>query len=82
MEHHMPLEGYLSEPELAEKLGKSRHALERWRRLRIGPNPTFIGKTPHYRAEAVEAWLLAQERAPVRGPKRRRRAAAVEQAGA
>jgi hypothetical protein len=76
------LDGYYSQEELAAILGKSHHALERWRRMRTGPPVTFIGKTPVYRIAAVNEWLLTQERQPVREPKRRRRAASNVEASA
>ena len=78
----LSLEGYYCQGELAAILGKSHHALERWRRMRTGPPVTFIGKTPVYRVAAVTAWLVTQERCQVREPKRRRRVASAAEASA
>jgi hypothetical protein len=55
-----------SEKELAAQLRKSERALQRMRKLRIGPPFFFIGKTPYYRIEAARAWLRANEVQPVR----------------
>ncbi len=56
------LEGYVSKEQLAEQLGKSARALDRWESLRIGPPRTYVGKTPMYRLESVREWLEGQER--------------------
>ena len=38
------LDGYLSENELAEQLGRARRTLQEWRAKRIGPPFTRIGR--------------------------------------
>ncbi len=54
------LDDYLTEPALAEQLGKSERTLQRWRRLRIGPTPTIVGNKCLYAIEDVRGWLQAQ----------------------
>jgi hypothetical protein len=44
--------------------------LQRWRRRRIGPSVTFLGRVPYYRQESTRAWLLAREMPMVRTKKR------------
>jgi hypothetical protein len=51
--------------ELARQLNRAPATLERWRKRRIGPAPTMVGKTPYYKMSTVQAWLQAQERTPV-----------------
>jgi hypothetical protein len=49
---------------LAEQLGTTERTLSEWRIT--GRGPKFIrpgGRTPLYRPEAVDEWLLGQERA-------------------
>jgi hypothetical protein len=65
--------GYRTESELASYVNKNERTVERWRKLRIGPPVTFLGKTPIYRNESTDAWLLAQEREQVREKTRKRR---------
>lgn len=73
------LPGYRTELQLAELLGKDPRTLLRWRKLRVGPAWTLVGKTPLYRIASTDAWLLAQEHEPVREKSRpRRRRAAAE----
>jgi hypothetical protein len=58
--------GYLTEPKLAEQLGKSVRALQDWRTRGTAPPYTKAGVTVLYRDDAVEAWLRAREHPPVR----------------
>jgi hypothetical protein len=51
------LEGYITEQELADQLGRKRSTVERWRRLKIGPPFVRNGKTPLYHIESSQAWL-------------------------
>ena len=55
------LSDYLTERELAEQLGRGPRTIQRWRAMRQGPTPTFIGATPVYRIDAVRAWLRSRE---------------------
>jgi hypothetical protein len=55
-----------TEKELAAQLRKSERALQRMRKLRIGPPFFFVGKTPYYRIEAAQAWLRSSEVQPIR----------------
>ena len=52
---------YLDEPALAKELGRSTRTIARWRAKRKGPAPTFIGRAPVYRIDAVRNWLKAKE---------------------
>ena len=64
------LEDYLSENELAKQLKKTPRTLQRWRRNRIGPPHTPMGRDIYYRREAVLEWLRARQRVMVRERKR------------
>lgn len=55
------LEGHLSKSQLAEQLGRSVRALDRWERQRIGPPRIKVGKLILYRVESVQAWLASRE---------------------
>jgi predicted DNA-binding transcriptional regulator AlpA len=55
----------LTETEAAQRIGRGAATLKRWRSEGYGPPFIRIGgRTPRYRLEAVEAWLLAQEKEP------------------
>lgn len=59
---------YLTEAEVSARLGVSRASLSRWRRAGIGPAWCRLGpKRLGYVAgpDGLEAWLKAQERAPI-----------------
>ena len=56
------LSDYLPEADFAAELGKSLPTVKRWRRLGIGPDPTFVGRSVFYSRRAAEAWLAQQER--------------------
>jgi helix-turn-helix protein len=55
------LAGYLTEPELAAQLKKSRRALQDWRQRRVGPPWTQLGNTILYSEASVRAWLKTLE---------------------
>jgi hypothetical protein len=55
------LAGYLSEGELAKQLKKTPRTLQRWRRRRVGPPVTLLGRVPYYRKEGVFAWMRDRE---------------------
>ena len=61
--HNLPLSQYLTELEFARGIKKSVRTVQRFRRLRIGPPVTYVGKTPMYRCAGIATWLLAQEKA-------------------
>lgn len=57
---------YLTETEVAARLGVSRPTLYRWRRAGIGPAWTRLGpRRLAFDAAALDAWLASQERAPI-----------------
>ncbi|WFU37596.1 helix-turn-helix domain-containing protein [Bradyrhizobium sp. CB82] len=55
---------YLTEPELAAQLKKSRRALQVWRHQHKGPPWTQVGSTVFYAEDSVRAWLKALEQQP------------------
>ncbi len=61
--HAHLLEGFDTEAECARGINKSPRTLQRWRRLKIGPPVTLIGKTILYRRDGVREWLLGREKA-------------------
>ena len=67
----LQLEGYDDEETTAKELGVSTRTLKTWRRLRIGPPVTFIGRRPTYNRASKQAWLKSREQ-PM--PRERRRA--------
>lgn len=60
------LAGYFSEKALATEIRKSLRRLREWRRLGIGPAATWVGRTPYYRIESVQSWLISREKKPPR----------------
>jgi hypothetical protein len=66
------LSGYITEADFAEAVSRSVRQIQNWRRQRVGPPPTYIGRCPYYRLEAIHAWLLSREIAPDSKPRRRR----------
>lgn len=57
---------YLSVNDVSAKLGVSVISLARWRRQNIGPSWVRLGpKRLAYDAAKLDAWLGAQERAPL-----------------
>ena len=55
----------LTTEEAARLLGVSERSLARWHVLRKGPPRTRAGRKVYYRAEAIEAWLQANEILPL-----------------
>lgn len=49
----------LTHQELAEFLNVHRATLHRWRSAEIVPEPLYIGDTPRWRSDEIEAWLEA-----------------------
>jgi len=60
------LVGYLSEAETAKQLNRTVRTLQIWRRRGEGPAYTKLGRSVFYSAGALQAWLAASERRPVR----------------
>jgi len=58
------LADYASEEEIAAEFDVSTRTLARWRRMRVGPPHTAIGRKWYYKRSSVAAWLDRQERAP------------------
>jgi hypothetical protein len=63
------LEGFLTEAELGEALGKTQRTLRAWRQRGIGPPYIRMGQTVVYATESFRAWLKAGEQQPVRLPR-------------
>lgn len=63
----LPLPGchFLTIRQAAEVLGVSTRTLARWHALRVGPARCQVGRKVIYRPTAIEAWLQANEIAPV-----------------
>src|SRR5262249_22076916 len=60
------LAGYLDEPSFGRQIKKQLRTAQEWRRSGKGPPVTWIGRTPYYRVESVQSWLLQRERTPPR----------------
>ncbi|MGP5014295.1 helix-turn-helix transcriptional regulator [Glutamicibacter ardleyensis] len=56
------LDSLITPDTLAERLGVTRRAVDEWRITGKGPKFIRIGRVPRYRPDAVDAWLLSQER--------------------
>jgi hypothetical protein len=65
------LESYLPEKATADEIGATPRTLSKWRKERIGPAWTRIGRRIFYRRDAVLEWLRSQEEQPVRERGRR-----------
>lgn len=66
------LSGWISRLDLALELGVTVETLHRWEKLRFGPPCVRAGRKIYYRRDAVQDWLLQQERpAPRRAGGRR-----------
>lgn len=63
------LEDWMSRSELAAELLVSVDTLARWEGRRLGPPSVRLGRRVYYRREAVQTWLVSQERPHVRGRK-------------
>lgn len=55
------LDGLLTPPMLAERIGQTERTLSEWRTRGDGPAFIRVGKTVRYRPESVDAWLLSRE---------------------
>ncbi|MGH8954554.1 MAG: helix-turn-helix transcriptional regulator [Microbacterium sp.] len=55
------LDSLITPATLAERLGTTERSLSEWRITGRGPKFIRIGRSPRYRPEAVDEWLLAQE---------------------
>jgi hypothetical protein len=57
------LDSLITPATLAERLGTTERSLAEWRITGRGPKFIRIGRSPRYRPEAVDAWLLSKEHA-------------------
>jgi hypothetical protein len=71
------LDDYFTEEQLAVEVRKKQRTVQRWRRARVGPPVTFLGKTPLYHKHSAREWLRSREQRPVRTLAPRRRVRAV-----
>lgn len=55
------LDSLITPATLAEGLGTTERSLAEWRITGRGPKFIRVGRSPRYRPEAVDEWLLAQE---------------------
>jgi len=62
----MPIPGWISEEEQAQRLGRTVRTLRLWRQQRKGPPWASDGKYVRYREGGDEAWLESREVQPVR----------------
>ena len=60
------LTNLISEAEYAKQRGICIRSAQRERALRIGPAYIKLGRRVFYRPEAIESWVLANERAQPR----------------
>jgi hypothetical protein len=51
------LSDHLSEEEFAAEIKHTLRTVQRWRALRIGPDPTWIGRRVYYSPETIRRWL-------------------------
>jgi hypothetical protein len=63
------LDDWMSRDDLAAELLVSVDTLARWEVRRLGPPCVRLGRRVYYRREAVQTWLVSQERPNVRGRK-------------
>ena len=66
------MKGYRTEKEQADLLGKTTRTLKTWRKQRIGPAWTRVGRECLYNDEWTAAWLRAGKQEPVRERRRAR----------
>lgn len=57
------LDSLITPATLAQRLGTTERSLSEWRITGRGPKFIRIGRSPRYRPEAVDEWLLAREHA-------------------
>jgi predicted DNA-binding transcriptional regulator AlpA len=55
------IDGLLTEKEAAEALGVVPATMRNWGARRIGPPRVKIGRSVHYRLDAINAWILTRE---------------------
>ena len=55
------LDGYMTEEELAEEIGRGVRTLARWRSLGEGPPAVRLGRQLLYRRTSVATWLASLE---------------------
>ena len=55
------LDSLITPATLAARLGTTERSLSEWRITGRGPRYIRVGRSPRYRPEAVDVWLLAQE---------------------
>lgn len=55
------LDTLISPATLAVRLGTTERTLSEWRVTGRGPKYIRLGRSPRYRPEAVDDWLLSQE---------------------
>jgi hypothetical protein len=73
------LAGFISEHELAKQLGRHTRTVATWRKSKVGPGVTMLGRLPFYSEKNIHDWLAAggvsgvQERAASRRSTRSRR---------
>ncbi len=65
---------YITQPQLAEELGRSTRTLDRWAIHGMGPARTRIGSRKLYRRVAVLDWLRSRESPSAKPARRRQRA--------
>jgi hypothetical protein len=65
------LADYWTEAELAEQVRKCERTVERWRKLKIGPPATRMGKEIIYNKQSARSWLKAGEQPSVRSRRQR-----------
>jgi hypothetical protein len=58
----MTLKDLITEADYAALRGVSPRTIQRERALRMGPAYIKLGKSIFYRPEAIEAWIIGQER--------------------
>lgn len=56
------LDSLITPKTLAHRLGVTERTLSEWRIRGTGPKYIRIGRSPRYRPEMVDEWLLDQER--------------------
>jgi hypothetical protein len=56
------LDSLITPDTLASRLDVKLATLAQWRTVGFGPAFIRVGRSPRYRPEAVDEWLLAQER--------------------
>jgi hypothetical protein len=67
------LDDYWTEREFADQVDRDLRTIRRWKRLRIGPPVTPVGKSDYYKCDSARRWLAALEQQPIRPAKKRRR---------